>query len=175
MNILKWPDKKMLDLKLQKVTKFDYELLDFCNGMAEAMILAGGVGLAASQVGDPRDIFILDAEIVDGLENVDYMVFCNSKITEASDETSKGEEGCLSFPGLNVQVVRHDKITIEAKGINGNALTITAKDFLARAIQHEFEHLHQVYLYHYLPKFKKDKLMKKLKREKRRVPRRYYD
>ena len=115
------------------VTKFDQKLCLLLDDMAETMYEAGGVGLAAPQIGILRRIFVVD--IGDGLIEV-----INPVVTEKSGEEID-IEGCLSIPNRIGLVSRPTKITIEAVDRNGKPITLEAEDFLARAFCHEFDHL----------------------------------
>jgi peptide deformylase len=146
LEILRWPDKKMTDLEVVRVTEFDEDLKELCDNMADVMITSNGAGLAATQVGDPRAVFILNSNLIDGMEHVDYMAFCNPQLVNLSDEKEKGLEGCLSFPRQKAMVYRHTSLTLKAQTIEGTEIAIDCEDFLARAIQHENDHLLHVYI-----------------------------
>jgi peptide deformylase len=164
MEILYWPDKRLTSINSKKVTKFGDDLKAFCDTMAEVMFLKRGAGLAASQVGDDRSLFILDANLIEEIENVDYMAFINPSLSNLSESKNKGIEGCLSFPEKKFQVERHDKVTIKAVNMMGDPLEVEAEGFLARAIQHEYDHLMQVYLTDYIGSVKKELIRKSMQR-----------
>jgi len=99
-----------------------------------------GVGLAATQVGWPIQLFLI---AIDELENElpEPEVILNPEITNYSKSTSKMEEGCLSFPGLFLKITRPSSITWQYQSINGETHSKTSTGFYARAIQHEIDHL----------------------------------
>ncbi len=103
------------------------------------MIEASGVGLAANQVGRDLQIFIIDATLAKENEVTD--VFINPEITEFSRDTGEMEEGCLSLPNHWLQIKRSKKIKIKALDENGKKIKIKARGFLARVLQHEYDHL----------------------------------
>lgn len=124
--------------------------------MLETMAAADGVGLAAQQVGLPWRMFVLDVRgvadrpswmWVDGRE-VDPasrmpMVLLNPMI-ELSGKPDAGLEGCLSFPGLSAPITRPSKVRVHAQGLDGEIIHFEAAGLLARAVQHEYDHIEGV-------------------------------
>lgn len=104
--------------------------------MFDTMYKADGVGLAGPQVGILKRLFVVDC----GDEFGGPRVFINPEIL-SREGSQTGEEGCLSVPGKHAAVTRAMKITVKAQDINMNEFTLEAEDFLARAIQHEYDHL----------------------------------
>lgn len=106
------------------------------NEMFETMTSANGCGLAAPQVGIPKRFFVIIAD-----DNV-RRVFINPEITKTSVETSEYEEGCLSLPGFSEKIVRPASVSVSALNEDGKRFFIEdASGLLARAIQHENDHL----------------------------------
>ena len=118
--------------------------------MIETMKEYDGVGLAADQVHESKQIAVL--EVADNPRypqkpNVPLTVLINPKITPLTEEMEEDWEGCLSVPDLRGRVPRYKSIRVQAWDRSGNELDFVAEDFHARVIQHEFDHLHgQVYL-----------------------------
>ncbi len=118
--------------------------------MVETMKEYDGVGLAADQVHESKQIAVL--EVADNPRypqkpNVPLTVLINPKITPLSEEIEDDWEGCLSVPDLRGRVPRYKSIRVQAWDRSGNELDFVADDFHARVIQHEFDHLHgKVYL-----------------------------
>lgn len=106
--------------------------------MYDTMIEFDGVGLAAPQIGVDEQIAVVDIE--DGSGTIELI---NPEILETSGEQT-GVEGCLSFPGLYGEVTRPYYVKVKAQDRKGKFFTIKAEDYLARAIQHEIDHLHGV-------------------------------
>jgi peptide deformylase len=106
--------------------------------MTETMYAAEGIGLAANQVGEPLRLFV--ADLSQWEEQDPVKVFINPVITEVRGR-HVAEEGCLSFPGVTLEVERDEQVTVEALDLEGRPFTFTAEGLLARAIQHECEHL----------------------------------
>ena len=102
--------------------------------MLETMYEANGVGLAAPQVGILKRIFVID------VTGEDPMVFINPEILETSGEQT-GYEGCLSVPGKSGIVTRANYVKAKATDLDGNEFIIEGEELLARAIQHENDHL----------------------------------
>ena len=103
--------------------------------MYETMIEHDGVGLAAPQIGIDERIAVVDID--DELGTIEMI---NPRIIETSGEQT-GPEGCLSFPGLYGEVSRPNYVKIEAFNRKGRKFTLEAEEFLARALQHEIDHL----------------------------------
>ena len=120
------------------MTEITDEVREFISDMFATLKRAKGLGLSAPQVGDNRRIFILDLSSV-SLE-YEQMVFINPEILEQEGE-QVGEEGCLSFPGLYLDIVRAQKIVCEFTDLGGNRQQVEAEGLPARAIQHELDHL----------------------------------
>ena len=107
--------------------------------MIETMYDAGGVGLAAVQVGVLRRIVVIDC----GMEERELYVLVNPEITERSGEQT-GDEGCLSYPGKCGTVTRPEKVKVKAFDVNMQPYELEAEGLLARAICHECDHLEGV-------------------------------
>ena len=126
------------------------EMQKFIDNMIETMKEYDGVGLAADQVHESKQVAVL--EVADNPRypqkpNVPLTVLVNPKITPVSDETEEDWEGCLSIPDLRGRVPRYKSIRVQALDRNGAQLDFIADDFHARVIQHEFDHLNgKVYL-----------------------------
>ncbi|MBN1308750.1 MAG: peptide deformylase [Chitinispirillaceae bacterium] len=120
------------------VETFDEQLGRFIDKMTETMLVKDGVGLAANQVGETLRIAVIDTTAGEKPP----IVFVNPIITAASDETAEADEGCLSLPGITLQVKRHLQMSVSAHDRGGNPFTIEqASGLLARALQHEIDHL----------------------------------
>lgn len=126
---------EILEQPCRTVMKFDRKLGKLLDDMYETMIEFDGVGLAAPQIGIDERIAIVDIDDDSGT-----IEMINPQILETSGEQT-GPEGCLSFPGLYGEVTRPYFVKIEAFNRKGRKYTLKAEDFLARAIQHEMDHL----------------------------------
>lgn len=144
-------------LPVEEVTP---EILNLIKDMAETMYTASGVGLAASQVGVPKRIILVDGE-EDGL-----IVLINPMIIKSEGEVVE-EEGCLSVPDIYTQVKRSSKVTIKALNENGDPIEITKEDLIARALQHEIDHLDGILFIDRIGRMERQILLNELKKKKR--------
>jgi peptide deformylase len=135
--IRKFPDP-VLKEKALPVEKVDKEVIKLIENMAETMYDAPGVGLAANQVGILRQVVVID------IDN-DLIALINPEITEYSEEISEGEEGCLSV-GAEIQVVvpRSERVKVRALNPKGELSELEAEGILARALQHEIDHINGI-------------------------------
>lgn len=137
LEIVKHP-ADILTKKCSLVSNFDRNLRKFLKQMYETMVSADGVGLAAPQVNVSQQIALVDVGDDSGL-----IELINPIILEEKGEQF-GPEGCLSFPGLFGEVKRSYYVKVRAQNLRGISYVIEAEDFLARAIQHEIDHLHGI-------------------------------
>jgi peptide deformylase len=129
---------EILETECKRVTSFDKQLKKLMKDMHETMLEADGVGLAAPQVGIDLQVAVVDIGDENGL-----IPLVNPEILETKG-TQTDIEGCLSFPGLYGEVTRPYYVKVKAKDWKGRTFIIEAKGFLARAIQHEIDHLHGI-------------------------------
>lgn len=141
MEVLIYPDP-VLRRGGQPVTTFDADLRKVAAEMLEAMYEEGGVGLAAPQVGIERKLLVLNPT-GDAGDRQGELVLCNPRITRKKGR-EYGEEGCLSFPGIQAEVERWIDITVGYHDLDGREQTLTASEWLARIVQHELDHLEGV-------------------------------
>ncbi len=140
MNILCYPNE-VLRQKAQAIAEFDDQLRQFADEMIETMHQANGVGLAAPQVGRSIRLIILNVSE----EADDNLVMVNPEIVER-DGSMVSEEGCLSFPGIFINVQRAAHVVVRYQDLQGNQHQIEGDGLLARALQHEIDHLEGVLL-----------------------------
>ncbi|EIJ81550.1 peptide deformylase [Bacillus methanolicus PB1] len=129
---------EILEQQCEPVTVFDKKLSKLLNNMYNTMIEYDGVGLAAPQIGVKKQIAIVDID-----DETGTIELINPEILETSGEQT-GPEGCLSFPGLYGEVTRPYFVKVKAQDRKGKPFILEAEDFLARAIQHEIDHLQGV-------------------------------
>jgi len=135
--IVLYPDPMLLT-PTERVERIDDELVTLVQDMVETMHAAPGIGLAANQVGVGKRVFVLDLSVGEKAE--DLHVFINPKIVDSSG-SEVAEEGCLSFPDIHIDIERPFLATVEAQGLDGKTFKLSARGLLARAMQHEIEHL----------------------------------
>jgi len=145
--------------KALPVKEITPEILNLIKDMAETMYTASGVGLAATQVGEAKRIILVDGE-EDGL-----IVLINPMIIKSEGEVV-AEEGCLSVPDIYSQVKRSLKVTIKALNENGDLIEITKENLIARALQHEIDHLNGILFVDRIGRMERQILLNKLKKKK---------
>lgn len=129
--------------------------------MYDTMYANNGVGLAAPQIGENYRIFVVDCS--SGDEPLNPITFINPKIIKKSG-ACKSNEGCLSFPEAYTNVRRYANVMVKATDINGRAFVMVVKDgtLLARAIQHEFDHLDGIlFIDHAMNRFEAEEVLSK--------------
>ncbi len=149
----------VLRKKAEPVEEFDAELREFAERMVEAMFDNFGIGLAAPQVGVSKRIIVIDKSF--GEAENDFMVLFNPEILETWGETTM-QEGCLSVPGVYEDLTRPERILARYRDVDGAMLKIDADGLLARAIQHEIDHLNGVLFVDRLGTVKRQLLAKTL-------------
>ncbi len=141
--------------KYRPVDCFDAELRELAQNMIETMHRAEGIGLAAQQVGDTRAIFVLDVSPRSDLDedgirmNPDIampLIVVNPKIVETSRKKDVYEEGCLSFPDIRAAIERPVEIVLRWQDLDGASHEQRLRGLVARAAQHEMDHLNGVLL-----------------------------
>jgi peptide deformylase len=122
------------------VTSFDAELARFGDDLLETLRAAHGAGLAAPQVGVLKRMFAYDIPPDEETGEHPFGVLVNPVITRWEGEQD-GEEGCLSFPGLYYACTRAMSVSVTARAVRGQEVTVDGEGLLARCIQHEIDHL----------------------------------
>ena len=116
-------------------------LQDLSRDMVRTMISEDGVGLAAPQIAESLRLFVYWVPGDDDNPGIAPRFLANPEIRPVNEPVEEGWEGCLSIPGLRGLVPRFSRIKVRARDIEGNTVSLTANDFNARVIQHEFDHL----------------------------------
>jgi peptide deformylase len=146
------------------VTTFDDGLQQLIDDMIETMYAAPGVGLAATQIGVRQRVFVVDLSI--GRNANDLIVMINPSFV-SREGTQLEEEGCLSAPGFNATVVRPRHAVVKGLDRHGNECTVEGRDLLARAFQHEMDHLDGVVFIDRLRGIKRDLIVRKIQKLKK--------
>ena len=157
LNILRYPDPK-LHTVAKPVQEIDARIRTLVADMLETMYDANGIGLAATQVNVHERVVVMD---VSESRN-EPMVLINPAITWMSPERIKGEEGCLSVPGIYDGVERAAAIKVTAQDTDGKHQEIEAEGLLAVCIQHELDHLMGKVFVEYLSLLKRGRIKTKL-------------
>ncbi|MBZ8177852.1 peptide deformylase [Corynebacterium poyangense] len=127
----------VLTTRAEEVTEFDHGLSVLIDDMLETMDAAGGVGLAANQVGVTRRVFVFDCSDDGGSRG--HIV--NPVWEPIGKDIQDGPEGCLSIPDITEDVVRFEKVKVSGQDRDGNPISMEASGLMARCIQHESDHL----------------------------------
>ena len=146
------------------VTMFDDGLHRLIDDMIETMYAAPGVGLAATQIGVHQRVFVIDLTV--GRNLSDLIVMVNPVFVER-EGTQVEEEGCLSAPGFNATVVRPRRAVVKGLDRHGVEQTIEGTDLLARAFQHEMDHLDGVVFIDRLRGIKREMMVRKIQKMKK--------
>ena len=146
----------------------DEGLNDFIENMWDTMYHAGGVGLAAPQVGRSWRIFLVDTAQIEDDENAGIKeVFINPEILEFSEDQGKYEEGCLSIPDVTGDVIRPNKVKVRYMNGDLEEKEVWLGEMEARVFQHEFDHVEGVLFTEKLKPLRKKRVQKKLEKIKK--------
>lgn len=146
----------VLRAKGSRIDKIDDRIRALAQDMIETMHAANGVGLAAQQIGEPIQLTVLDVSQVEDRpttmklngneidpKSAMPLILVNPEVDLAA-ETDMGTEGCLSFPEITGEISRAKSIVVRGQDLEGNGIKIETVGFLARAIQHEVDHLNGI-------------------------------
>lgn len=137
LGIRKYPDE-VLKKKALPVDNIDREVKKLVSEMIETMHASHGIGLAAPQVGISKRIIVIDLSPIE--KDASPIVIINPQILE-SDNLIDSEEGCLSIPGYRATIKRAGRVVVKGYDLEGKELLIEGTGLLARALQHEIDHL----------------------------------
>lgn len=146
------------------IATLDHNVERLVDDMIETMYAAPGVGLAAPQIGVPLRAFVVDVSV--GRSSDDLIVLINPVFVEREGMQIE-EEGCLSLPGFNATVVRPARAVVRGLDRTGTERTIEGRDLLARAFQHEMDHLDGMVFVDRLRGIKKDLIVRRIQKLKR--------
>jgi peptide deformylase len=133
---------RVLRQPAKRIAKVDQSIRNLVREMLQTMYSENGIGLAAPQVGLNKQLLVIDCEPDE--PTTEPMVLINPEIISYGQELCKIEEGCLSVPGVYLDVIRPEAITVAFKDENGRPQKISASGLLSRCIQHEMDHLNGV-------------------------------
>jgi peptide deformylase len=150
-----------LQARAAEVGELDADIQKLIDDMIETMYAAPGIGLAAPQVGVSLRIFVIDLSL--GHNPSELMVFVNPEFVEL-EGTQLEEEGCLSVPGFNATVVRPMRAVVRGLDRTGTMRTVEGKELLARAFQHEMDHLDGKLFLDRVRGIKRDLIVKKIRK-----------
>lgn len=162
--IVVWPDPRLRE-ETRPIAEIDDSVRELYRDLADTMFAYNGIGIAAIQIGVSSKMFLLEAELCGGDASDDPIAFINPEILSTSDETEKSDEGCLSFPGIYVPIERPFRARVRAMDLFGQMFELEGEGLLARAIQHENDHLTGKLMVDFVGPLKRQMIKRKLKRE----------
>jgi peptide deformylase len=163
--ILKFPDPRLNEVS-KPVEDFGEELKALASDMAETMIAAPGVGLAAPQVGKLLRLIVIDqSDPADENRTPSPLALVNPEIVHAEGKQVY-KEGCLSVEDLQSEVTRHMTVEVEAEDLDGNLFTVTAEGHKAVVLQHEIDHLDGVLFIERISPLKRSMYVKSLRKRR---------
>ena len=165
LDVLPYPNP-FLRRRAHEVTEFDDGLREIVTNMEETMAARDGIGLAATQVGIDLRLLILSPFAFGGEKDTfkPNVVIINPEVVWESDEKEIADEGCLSFPGVFIQVERPTSVRIQAADAQGKPFEITGEGLGARAILHEMDHLNGVVMIDHVSFLQRKRALKKHQR-----------
>lgn len=155
-----WPSSVLLK-PTEAVKEINGSLKKLIDSMAVTMYSAPGVGLAANQVGKSLRVAVVDVSPIESSKNL--IVLINPEIVHAEGKEVM-EEGCLSLPGFKAEIARPAKVIVRAIGLDEKPFEIEAEGLLARALQHEIDHLDGHVFPDRLSRLKREFLLKKVRK-----------
>lgn len=161
--ILRYGDR-LLHQPAAEVTAFDADLHRLIDDMIETMYAAPGIGLAATQLGIPLRVIVIDLSV--GQTAGELITMVNPRFIERSGEQLE-EEGCLSAPGFNATVLRPAHVVVQGQDREGVEVTREGTGLLARAFQHEIDHLDGTVFIDRLRGIKRDLIVRKIHKLKK--------
>lgn len=162
LDIITLPDPLLRTLSAP-IERVDDDVRRLAEDMLETMYGAPGVGLAAVQVGIPRQLIVLDTAKED--DPPSPMVMINPEIRHLGEELRLYEEGCLSIPEVRVEIERPAEIVVGYLDRDGKPKELKASGLLATAIQHEVDHLHGRLIIDFLSRLKRDIIVRRFRKQ----------
>ena len=159
-----FPDP-VLRVECEPVTSFDDELARLVEDMVETMYAAPGIGLAAPQVGDTRRLFLVDLSV--GETEGDLLVMINPEVSPLGESSEADTEGCLSIPDFTEKVLRPEAVHLRAQRVDGSEFELEADGLLARAIQHENDHIDGILFVDHLRGLRRERAKRHLRKLQR--------
>ncbi len=156
-----WPDNRLRQPS-RKITEITDEVRQLYQDLCDTMYDENGLGIAALQIGDVSQMFLVEPKLAGRLETDLPVAFINPEVIWTSDETQDSEEGCLSFPDIYIKVERPLRAKIRAMGMDGEIFELEGEGLLARCLLHENDHLTGKLLVDFVGPLKRQMIKKKL-------------
>jgi peptide deformylase len=163
LDIVKYPEP-VLSQPGEPVTEFNAELAKLADDMFETMYAAQGIGLAAPQVAISKRITVIDLSL--GKDPEKKIVLINPEVIFREGRQYE-EEGCLSFPDIREKVVRASKVRVRAQDLKGKWFELDGEELLARAFQHEIDHLDGMLFIFRMSGLKRDLALRRIRKMQR--------
>ena len=167
LEVIKYPHP-ILKKRSETVSKIDEEVEKLIQDMKETMYMAGGVGLAACQIGISRRVIVLDVSPIDPQHS--FLAMINPEIVSEEGEMDH-EEGCLSVPDCLEKVRRKERVCVKGLSPLGTEMEIKGDGILAIALQHEIDHTNGILILDRVSRLKREIYRNKLRKEKRKEER----
>jgi peptide deformylase len=161
--IVKYPDP-VLQRPAEPVTEFDDALRTLVDDMFESMYDAHGIGLAAPQIGVPKRLTVIDLSFQKNPE--EKLALINPRLLAREGKVIE-EEGCLSLPEIRERVARSARVRVRAQDVHGNWFERECEELLARACQHEIDHLDGILFIFRISALKRDFALRKIRKLQR--------
>ena len=159
-SVVKFPDP-VLARRAEPVTAFDSALEELVEDMFESMYVAQGIGLAAPQIGILKQITTIDTSFK---KDPNAKIVLINPVIIVREGTQYEEEGCLSLPEITEKVKRAATVTVRAQNAKGEWFEKEGDELLARAFQHEIDHLHGVLFIDHLSRLKRDLVGRRIRK-----------
>lgn len=160
MELLYYPHK-ILQTPANLVEVFDNDLAVLVEQMKQCMVINNGIGLAAPQVGISKQVLVYGGEKI----GLPLKCLVNPKLIQTGQDKEIAQEGCLSFPGVYIEIERWKTVKLLAQNERGQEIEFNVKDLEARIIQHEINHLQGLTFLDQISKLKRDMIKKKLSKD----------
>ena len=158
--VVKWPDPVLAN-RGEDVTVFDASLETLVEEMFESMYAAQGIGLAAPQIAISKRITVIDVSF--RKDPADKLALINPEVIHLEGKQTE-EEGCLSLPEIREKVHRAAKVRVRAQNVKGEWFEVEGEELLARALQHEIDHLDGVLFIDRLSRLKRELVLRKIRK-----------
>ena len=162
--VVRYLNNANLEKPAEPVTEFDTpELHQLIDDMFETMYASRGLGLAAPQIDIHKRLTVIDTSGGEKDVEPNKVVLINPEIIFKEGKQT-GEEGCLSIPGFREDVRRHKRVKVRAHNVKGEVFEIDGEDLMARAMQHEIDHLNGILFLAHLSPLKREVIKRKIKK-----------
>ncbi|HEY8377757.1 MAG TPA: peptide deformylase [Nannocystis sp.] len=163
LDIVKYPDPRLREPTFE-VGEITDDIRQLVRDLIDTMYSLNAAGIAAIQVGRRERIFIIDGKVAGGDDNSPPLVFINPELVETGKGFAIAEEGCLSFPGVYVDIKRPRWAKVRALDQDGKPFEADGEGLFGRALQHEYDHLTGRLMIDLVGTIKKEVIRRKMKR-----------